>query len=119
MVGLEVQGAVSVRGLPVHHSIKVAIILPLEQDVQEREGSILLDLHCELDGWTKAVEVAQELLNSAFPQNAEGVVNISLPYARPALIRGKQVRARSSQNSIYIILIYFILFCLYLYTACL
>ena len=88
LVGLEVQVAVSVCGLPVHHGVKAAIILPPEQDVQEREGSILLDLHCELDGWTKAVEVAQQLLHSAFPQNAEGVVNISLPYARPALVRG-------------------------------
>ena len=88
MVGLEVQVAVSVRGLPVHRGVKAAIILPSEQDVQEREGSILLDLHCKLDGCTKAVQVAQELLHSAFPQNAEGVINISLSYARPALVRG-------------------------------
>ena len=60
VVGLEVQVAVGVRGLPVHRGVKAAIILPPEQDVQEREGSILLDLHCKLDGWTKAVEEAQE-----------------------------------------------------------
>ena len=69
MVGLEVQVAVGVRGLPVHRGVNAAIILPPEQDVQEREGSILLDLYCELDGWTKAVKVAQELLHSTFPQN--------------------------------------------------
>ena len=75
---MEVQVVVGVCGLPVHHGVKAAIILLPEQDVQERERSILLNLHCELDGWTKAVEVAQELLHNAFPQNA-GVVNISLP----------------------------------------
>ena len=88
VVGLEVQVAVSVCGLSVHHTVKAAIILPPEQDVHEKEGSISLDFHCELDGWTKAVEVVQELLHSAFPQNAEGFINISLPNARPALVWG-------------------------------
>ena len=77
LVGLEGQVAVGMCWLPVHCSIQAAILLPLEWSVQEWEGSISFDLHCELDDWPKAVQMVQELLDGALLQDAESVIDSS------------------------------------------
>ena len=81
MVGLEVQVAVGVGGLPVDRDVQVTILSPPEKGVQEREHSIPLCLDSELDGGSHVVEVIQESFRRVLLHNATGVVNIPLPKA--------------------------------------
>ena len=63
----EVQVPVRVRGLPVDSDIQVAVIFPLEQDVEKGEAPFLLHFHSELDEWPHTVEVAQESFHIVIP----------------------------------------------------
>ena len=70
VVGLEVQVAVGVGGLPVDSDVQATILSPLEKGVQEWECSILLYLDSELDGGSHTVEVIQESFCRVLLHNA-------------------------------------------------
>ena len=53
--------SVSVSWLSVDHCVGGPVVLvPYHLCVKKRESSVLLNLHCKLNGWSYVVELGQE-----------------------------------------------------------